>query len=358
MANEIQYGFYNLRNLFDTRVTQVGVQVVMDSVAAAVAEHNRVQNNLMSLFVQRTTNFQTVYKTLGTNRLQPMDEIGRALPVKAAGQYTVAWPYQRAGTKWGTDWETSVRMTVAEVNLATEQMLIGDQNWVRDHILGALYNNVSYSFSDEFNGALTILPLANGDAQTYPVIGGAAAPTTAQHFLNQAAGIADATNPYTTIGNTLRARPDNSGEVIALIPTNLVATTQALATFHPASDPNLRPGSNTAVLVGNLNTPTPGRLIGYVDTGGGVWVVEWRQLPNDRIIGVSEGGERPVAMREDPIPQLQGFGVVGDRDDFPWHAREYRRLAGFGTWNRVGAVVVQVSAGAYSIPTGYTMPMG
>jgi len=38
--------------------------------------------------------------------------------------------------------------------------------------------------------------------------------------------------------------------------------------------------------------------------------------------------------------------------------RRYLRYAGFGAYNRVGALVFEPSqGGAYSIPTGYTTPV-
>jgi uncharacterized membrane protein len=90
------------------------------------------------------------------------------------------------------------------------------------------------------------------------VTSGADAGATDTAFGAQAAGIADATNPYPTIYSELMEHPENGGEVISFIPTNLVATTEALATYRVVGDPNVQLGANTAQLVGTLNTPIPG----------------------------------------------------------------------------------------------------
>jgi hypothetical protein len=172
--------------------------------------------------------------------------------------------------------------------------------------------------------------------------------------LAQAAGIADATNPYPTIYDTLIDRTENRGQVVALIPTNLVATTEALATFYPATDPNIRDGANTATLVGNLGQQVPGVVRGYVD---GVWIVEWRSLPDSYIIATTTDGEKPLAMREEPEAELQGFKQVAQRLNHPFEETHWERIAGFGAWNRVGAVVYRVGNASYAIPTNYTSPM-
>jgi hypothetical protein len=108
-------------------------------------------------------------------------------------------------------------------------------------------------------------------------------------------------------------------------------------------------------LVGNLGVALPGELFGYHDAG--IWLAEWKNLPNDYIIAVSTGGERPIAMREEPEAELQGFRAVAEREDHPFWERQYLRTAGFGGWNRVGAVVLRMGSGAYTAaPSGYVTP--
>lgn len=355
MANQVAYGFHNLQDLFDRRVVDVGVPIVEAALAATIAEHNRQIAALSGLFVRQTTDFKTRFRTATSARLMPLDENGRALPIRPSGQYDIAFPLQRAGIAWGANYETRIKMTVAEANEATNTLTMADARWMRDHILAALFSNTSWSFTDEEHGALTVFGLANGDTVVYPIMTGADSGAIDDHYLGQAAGIADATNPYPTIHDELVEHPSNSGDVIALIPTNLRATTEALATFHPLADPNLRLGTGQTQLVGGLGVAIPGEVIGYEDSK--TWIVEWKSLPDSRIIGVMTGGERALAMRQDTFSQLQGFNRVAERDDHPWFEQQYLRKAGFGAWNRVGAVVMEISDATYDIPTGYTSPM-
>ena len=149
--------------------------------------------------------------------------------------------------------------------------------------------------------------------------------------------------------------PDNGGEVVAFIPTHLKADVMDLTAFMPAADPNVRAGLSSDVLVGNLGVQYPGELFGYHSSR--VWLVEWRSLPDHYIIATTTTGEPPLGMREDDEPELRGFRQVGTRSDFPFAETQWMRRAGFGAWNRVGAVVLLSGTGSYSVPSGYTCPL-
>jgi hypothetical protein len=355
MANQILYGFHNLKDLANERVTTVGVGVINTAIEQASAEHNRQMAALSGFFTQPTTDFQKQFRSVTAARLQPLDENGRARPIKPSGHYTVAFPINMGGSAWGFDYVTSIKMTVQEVNNAVASMFMADARWMRDHILAALFASATYSFVDPLNGSLTIQPLANGDSQVYQIFTGGDVGATETMQLAQAAAIADATNPFPTIYSRLTAHPENSGDVVAFIPNNLTATTTALANFRPVADPNVQLGANTARLTGTLGAgELPGTLLGYCDK---CWIVEWRALPDSYIVATTTDGDRPLAMRQDVEPELQGFKQVATRDDHPFYERQYMRRAGFGAWNRVGALVYRIGNGTYAVPANYTPPI-
>lgn len=361
MANQVMYGFENLTSLFDRRVEEVGVDTVYDAIQRSIAEHNRQMDALAGLFVERTTEFKRRYRTPSVSRLQPLDENGRARPVQPAGAYDVAWPIQSAGAASGFNRISRVKMTVQDANEITAMMLGADFRWMRDHILAALFyddgaDDIGWTYNDPNDdiGSLNILGLAAGGPQKYNILAGADSGATDDHLLAQANSIADAYNPFPLIYQELMEHPDNGGEVVALVPTNLKSSIEGLATFYPLRDPNLRVGVGETELVGNLGVPVPGEVIGYVDK---VWIVEWRSMVNDYIIAVPTQGPRPLRMREHPEPELQGFRLVAERDDHPFLESQWERHAGFGAWNRVGAVVMRVGNGSYAVPSGYGSPM-
>lgn len=356
MANMVLYGFNNLKDLASERVTPDLVPVIDSAIAQALQAHNDTLNALISLFVERTTRHTERYKTVGAARLQPLDDNGRALPIKPSGFYNVAYPLQQGGTAWGGNDVTIAKMTVEEVARQLDFLLMADIRWVRDHILAALFTNVTWTFPDDLEGDLTIQPLANGDAVTYQILSGGDLGGVDTHHIGQANAIgAGSDNPYPTLFTELMQHPENGGKALALIPSNVKAATEGLATFHAAADPNIRLGSGTAELIGTLGVDHPGTLLGYEDSG--IWIAEWAFLPDNYIITVATEGPRTLAMREDQEEQLRGFKKVAERVDYPFWEAQYRRRAGFGVRNRVGSVIIEISDATYDIPTNYTSPM-
>jgi hypothetical protein len=348
------YGVLNQKDLYASRVTEIGVEVVMDAVTQSVAEHERQMMAINGLFVEPTTDFKTRFWSVTAARLQPLDDSGRARKIKPGGQYDVSYPIHSAGAAWGTDYVTSKKMTMGEVARITNMMQDADMRWNRDHVLAALFYKSTtnpWTFKDPMHGDLSIYGLANGDTTTYQIVNGADQNTTDDH-VKGAASLTAAV--YTDIRVEIEEHPENTGPIIALIPTNLRATTEGLTGYIEIADPNIRLGANTAQLIGSLNTPIPGKLIGYID---GVWIVEWRSMPDNYIIAVSTGGDKVLKQREDEEAVLRGFKKVADRNDHPWYEQQWLRRAGFGAWNRVGAVVYRVDSATYAIPSGYSSPM-
>ena len=229
--------------------------------------------------------------------------------------------------------------------------------WMRDHIIAALVTSASWTFEDDEFGSLTIENLADGGSETFQILSGADQMATDNHLVGWANAINDgADNALVGMYNDLVEHPENGGEVIALVATDLKASILDLDTFYEKSDPNVRLGANTAELVGDLGAAVPGELLGY-EAASGAWVVEWKSLPNGYFIGVTTQGEKPLKMRQDPEPELQGFKRVAEREDHPFLESQWLRRAGFGAFNRVGGYVGLVGNGTYSTPANYSAPL-
>lgn len=361
MPNQVVYGFHSLQDRFSDLVTTVGADVLNGAIDQAMAEHNRQMAAVLRLFVRPGVEAQTVFRTAAATRNQPLDEFGRPIPIKAPGRYTVGFPLVDSGSAIGYTYQKSLAATVQELNNVINSIQIGDMRWVFDHILGALFANASYTFFDTENaGQLTVLPLANGDAQTYQVFAGGDANLTDTHLLAQANAIgAGADNPYPTIYQELIEHPENGGgRVIAFIPTGLKAATQALATFNPVVNANITPGANSDVLSGELGVDLPGTatVLGMEDSG--VWIAEWPRLPAGYIVAVAVDGDPPIGERQSPLEPLRGGLVeIDPNEDMPWYQRNWMRQSGYGAWNRVGALVYRVGNASYAVPTGYAVPM-
>lgn len=355
MANQVLYGLHQRADLYTDAGGTLNIPVFNRAIDQGLAEYNSQLDAMLNLLVQRTTDPILRYKQFANVRSQPLDQNGRALPIKQFGHYDLGFPIQASGNAWGANYVTQAQMTPDDVNNVTAALMIGDTLWMTDHILATFFANTTWAFEDQERGTITVQPLANGDTVKYSVMNGASAAATDTHQFAQAAGIADATNPYPTIFQELSEHPENAGKVVAFIPTNLKATTQALATFFDVIDGNIRRGADNDEFVGTLGIPTPGTLIGYESSG--VFVVEWPSLPDNYIIAATTQGAKPLGMREFPQAALQGFNRVAERQDHPFYESQYARWAGFGAWNRVGGLVYRIGNGTYAVPTGFTVPM-
>ena len=356
MANQVLYGFHNLQDIAAARVSGTNQEAVNTAITEAVTEQNRAINAVMGIFVDPTELYTERYAQMGAASLQPLDSNGRALPIKPSGYYNLGYPIQSGGAAWGANYVTRAKMTVADAERATATLIGADTRWMRDRILAALFTNTTWTYPDDLYGDLTIQPLAlASDGVTYGLATGADTAATDTHHIAQANAIGANDNPFPTIYTELMEHPENSGDVIAFIPTGLKTAVEALTTFHPIADSNVQRGSGESVLTGTLGVQTPGTLLGYEDSK--VWIVEWKSLPANYIVAVATGGNRALAMRQDPEPELQGFKRVAERNDHPFYESQWLRRAGFGARNRVGAVVMRVGNGTYAIPSNYTAPI-
>lgn len=352
MPNVIPYGFRDLRDLAPQNITEQMVPVIDAAITETVNFHNEQMNRMLDFFVRRTTEYQLRFKAATAARLQPLDEHGRARKIRPGAQYEVGFPIQEAGLAEGATDTTRLLETVRDVMDITATMTIADKNWMADHILAALFAAATWTFPDDRYGDLTIQPLANGDTVTYAGKNGAAA--TADHNTGQAAAILDASNPFPGIYTRLTRPSANAGRVVSFIPTNLVDDVEGLATFRGPSDPDIRTAQGDEELIGTLPDNVPGEVIGKTNK---VWIVHWERLPDNYIVSTTTEGERPLAMREYAVPALQGFRRAGQRNDYPYFETQFKRSAGFGAWNRVGADVMEIGDATYDVPTNYESPI-
>lgn len=357
MANQVLYGFLEHYDIFSQRIQGSLVETVTGAIEASVAEHNRQLDAVMALFVEPTTEYKRRFAQATAHRLQPLDDNGRARPVKTAGFYDVAWPIQEAGSAWGSNYVARQKMTVEDANKITLTMLEADIRWMRDHLMAALFAATPWTFTDEQWGDLIVEPLADNGPEQFHILSGADLPAIDNHILFQANTINDGVDNFLiTVYDELVEHPENGGEVIILVATNLKASIIDLDTFYEKSDPNIRLGSGSSELVGSIGNAVPGELLGY-EAASGAWIVEWKSLPAGYGVGVTTQGTKPLRMRQDPEAELQGFKQVAVRADHPFEESQWLRRAGFGAWNRVGSVIFRIGSGSYAVPTGYATPM-
>ncbi len=353
MANLTAYGFIGLEHLASQRVSAGNVRVVDTAVRTSLEEYNRQVAAALRELAQVTTEHSLRYLLPSGGTLQPMDEWGNPIPVRSEGYFDVAFPIQGGATAWGDNRISRQLMTVAEADRETMSAMQRDADWMRRHMLAAIFDNTSWTYVDKAKGSLTIQPLANNDSVTFLKKSGSTA--TDNHYYAQAAAIADATNPFDDWYDELNEHPENAGPYVAYIPSNLKASVTGLSDFKETRDANIQYGTNSDQLVGRIDRGLGETVLGYVN---GVFVVEWSVLPSNYGFVMARGAATPpLMMREYEAENLRGFFTENFSPDGNLNEYRFLRYAGFGAYNRVGALAFRIGDAAYAIPSGYATPL-
>jgi hypothetical protein len=362
MANNIlNYGFHNYSALAANRIAEMDAQVVFDMVNTSAAMHTERVNALLSGLTERITEFRRKFILSAPVDMQPVTSDSSSKPVKPLLSYNVDLPLRRWGSKFGLDYETAAKITLAELEALTMTMLMGDGKTMKRHMLASIFTNTDWSFADDDHGTLTIKGLANADGTLYPQAAGGT--EDSQHYLAQAAAIADNANPYDNIYAQLKKHPSNnvgpSTPIVCYIPTNLVATTKALANFVDLAATDIRMGADNSEVVAAASLINQVKAFGDEVLGkcDGCWIVQWGALPPGYIFAHAQGAGPVLGMREQPEAALQGLHTLRDTSSPVLQSTEMRRIAGFAVMNRVAALVYRIGDASYAIPTGYTQPL-
>ncbi|MGP1664474.1 MAG: hypothetical protein ACTS5I_00875 [Rhodanobacter sp.] len=363
MANLVNYGFLSLEDLYAQRVNTVGIDRVYDAVQASVDEYNRIINTMQNSMVERTTMVQEWVELPGGGTLQPLTPDGNPLPVVPSGAFTVGYPITGAGTAWGTNRITREMLTVQEADRFTDDAFQKDADWRMRHLLAAILDETTWTFTDKYGGngtkglgAVSVVPLANGDTNTYMRRGGTS--SADDHYLAQAAAIADVTNPFPAIRAELIEHPGNTGPIVAYVSSSLIATTTALAEFVEANDEDITYDGADNLPNAPANILGPGdEILGKLKSSN-IWIVEWSRIPDGYIVAQSLGAGPFVKQRELPAPSLQGLFTEGFDVDGNHTGQRFLRWAGYGVFNRTAAVVQRIGDAAYATPAGFDAPQG
>jgi len=186
--NNVAYGFIGLKHLFSQRIRDVGIPKIYKAIQDTAAEYNRQVAEIMRTLTTTTVEGQERIYTATVGTLQPLDEWGNPKVTRAGGYYDVAYPIQGGGDAFGTNRVSREIMTVEEANRETMRILTNDADWMRRHVLAALFDNAAWTYDDEKLGALLIQPLAiASDGVRYLKAGSGLA--TDEHYYAQADGI-------------------------------------------------------------------------------------------------------------------------------------------------------------------------
>jgi hypothetical protein len=354
---------YSLLNINDSDrvyVQTLGQGLVLDAITEIVARNNSEMNAAMSIFIEKTTeDFQDRYKLPGGGRMSERDTMTPGHAVKATGGWDVAWPLKDYGEQIGGDDVEMAHMLISDLQRHLSTILIRNADRVRHEILFALFNNTQRTVIDR-RGTLLIEPLANNDTVVYPPVIGSNTEATENHYLASGylpANISDVNNPFPVIRKELEHHfgvATGGARVVNYVnSTHTEQISENITNHREVVDRFIDPGDDTDRPVNFPMVPSTARIVGRVS---GTWHVEWDWIPENYILSIHEEAPKPLVMRVDPVDTglARGLTLVARNETYPLEQSFWRHRFGIGAGNRVNGVVMHLTAGAYTIPTGYS----
>jgi len=356
-------GILNIEDSERVYVNTVGQRVVYDAVNQILAEWNANLVAMMNLFIEGTTDLvEEKFKNLQGGRMQRQGTMGVAGAGRTQGSWTVAYPLYQFGDAIGYDEISSAYLTVAEVDRHLAALLGRSIHTMRWELLHRLLDNVNDSITDRYHDdkSLTIRALANTDGTIYPPLAAQEDGAEDNHYL--AAGyltgaISNTNNPVKTLVAEVSehfGEPEDL-QLMTFIHSDERDSVEALTNFTEVSDRYIKEGDDTAQLIGAPSgVKIPGTIIGRTNDS---WISKWDYLPTGYLMTIMLAGDRPLKMRVDPsdVGLPQGLQLVSaSAENFPFYDAQYRHRFGLGTYNRLGAAIMHLTAGSYTVPAAYT----
>lgn len=351
--NAITYGFMQLEDVYDRRVADLEPQKIDSAIFASADAYDRDMNKVLDELVEDTTQRDGAFELPTSGELQPLSEDGTPEVVQNFSEVAQGYPMWRGGDAFGFNREAYAKITVRDMDKAMLAVQQKQAKWTLRRAFAAFYTNASYTFKEKGRTDLTVRPLAiTGDGEIYLDQNGDL--TTANHFTFQAGAISNTANPFTANETVLRAHPGNTGTIVQYIPPDLVADTQALAGWYPYQPNNGLVSFGDGV---DVAAASVGRFLGFGNEIVGVVsesvIVLSRRLPAGYVVARVEGVQKPLVRRREPEAQLQGLQVVPIQVDSNFRRFDFYLKEGYAVQNPVGMAVRQISAGSYTVPTGY-----
>ena len=366
------YGALGLNNTDNQRtfVSTIGQQAIYDAVAYVFGIHNADMESAMRLFVDQTTDsFKMRYMLPGGGYLQKGGSQSLPAAKKATSSWDVAFPLESWGAGLSADRVAWAYMTLADLDRHLNSVFMANANTVRREILRALFNNTAATFSDPLRGDLTIQRLANNDGTVYPPVLGSDVDTTGYNAYLASGyvytAIDNTHNPIPTIVNSLEqffGTPTGGSPVVVFCNNEESPYFEALTEFVPFTLNTVIPGDDRdTVNVGSIprevfDPSDPRRNTWRVlGTINGAVIVEWRAIPATYLLGIHVEAPKPIIQRIDLAGTglTPGLQLVKTNDVTPFTSSYYDNRFGMGVGNRLNGVVMQLTAGGYTVPTQF-----
>lgn len=372
--NANTFGQYLFGDLMPLNVLDVTVDRYWNAMQEFVAAENQFLDQIMGILAETGTQPQIGFGTSIGGEMHRMGTLGSVEATRMGAKWYVGFPIYAYGNKQIYEVPWLKRAKMGDLAASILNATLQDIETVIKELLRALTDNVNITFADTdwpgmnaqtpgSTAPLNVRRLANADGSAGSVWYGGReiALATLNHYL-----VSGAANPavaafkliYDALRNvnhdnqikfavsraTADYVQDNFGAdfimPVEILQRNLAQDFMgkyAIAGSQPLLGDGIR---------------TRGRIKHYGE------MVEWPHFPDGYIFGYDASKPAPLRRRISDLADEQGFGLapadpnMPDVQTHPLVRKQWRRIQGFGTQNRVNGVMVQITTnGAYTAPT-------
>jgi hypothetical protein len=346
-------GTYDISTLLKARfqsVAQFGMDTVQQVLAADIAAHNAIVQQLIQDLTSMSTDRQRIYGTSADGDMIEVDEYGRAPTQVARPGSTTGYPLRlfQYPIGWTEKW-LQIK-TPADMAMATQSAEKAHLRAIQREIKRAIYGSANFTWRDHLidNVDLNVKRFVNADGA-----GIAQGPNgetfdgaTHTHYLASATLTAAAliSAVQTVVEHGFGTKPEIN------INRADEAAVRALTGFVPYVDPR--------IVYHNYTVDAPGtpldisrldnRAIGIFNAAE-VWVKPWA-LANYAFVYDDMNPQKPLVFRQRTQQTLQGLRIAATIEAYPLTAQYMEAEFGLGVWTRTNGAVLEFDNAVYQNP--------
>lgn len=334
--------------------------------------HNERRQRIIDLMTFPVTQVIEDVPSLSGDDFEEASEFGVPVATRTTLTYfQMAYDFKWYDIATRYTWKFLAEASSQQVEAIHQGVLEADNRLVFKKVMNTLFNNVNRTATITQQN-YTVYALYNADGTVPPSYKSNTFDGTHTHYLASGAATVDSGDleamfdhlrhhGYGESNGTMMVVLVNQaqGDVIRTFRANQTNNNSAVALydFVPSSTQPALIVPNAQGLLGQQVGGTWNGLP-VIGSYGPALIVQEDYIPSGYMVLLGSGGEgalqNPIGIREHANPNLRGLRLLaGDRSGYPLVNSYYSRGFGTGIRQRAAAVVMQVTAGSYSIPSAY-----
>lgn len=296
-------------------------------------------------------------------------EFGVPKGVRGGDYFSLGYDFKWYDVGSRFTWKFLAEATSGQVDSVHNAVLEADNRLLFNKVMRSIFNNVNRT-ADIRNQSFNVYALYNNDGTVPPPYEHETHTSSHNHYLASGAGTVDSGDLDAMEEHLVHHGygAQAGAQMILMVHRTQLAT---IRTFRVADGDSYDfiPGAGQApwLLPTNTGGPVfpqgsavPSQVNGMPVAGAyGPWIIiESGYIPTGYMLGFASGGMNNagnlVGLREHQNAALRGLRIVKGREpDYPLIESYYNRGFGTGIRQRGAGVVMQITAGSYTIPAAY-----